>query len=105
MLHHYGFDGQGRYQSPTQAYSKLVEILWGHGIDILGIVDSFLLQQPKNNFPIRLAFVNPDNTDETKEIDNSAIRFTYYDLGITYEKSQLPYYIKSDSFEVLAYLT
>jgi hypothetical protein len=87
-----GLDGNRLFLKATDALSLALKILWGFGIDVDKVVDSYKLSSKSNTLNIDLTFTNPNGSFSPEHITNSKLRFSY---------------MRSDNgkFEVLAYLT
>jgi hypothetical protein len=87
-----GLDGNGVFQKAQQGFSRAVEVLQEHGIELDEVVNSFVFNQDDGNFRVDLALTNPEDSFSPIPISNSVMVISFHKRG-------------SGSFEVLAYLS
>jgi len=87
-----GMDGNGRFRSAQQGYSRAVDVLQDEGIELDEVVSSHLFNQPAGTIKADIAYTNYGDLFSPVSISNSILYLQYTEL-------------RPDVFEVVAYLS
>jgi len=87
-----GMDGNGRFRSAQQGYSRAVDVLQDEGIELDEVVSSHLFNQPSGTIKADIAYTNYGDLFSPVSISNSILYLQYTEL-------------RPDVFEVVAYLS
>lgn len=87
-----GLDGNGRFEKPDKGYSRAVDILQKHGIELDQVVNSWEFKQDSRQLTINVAFTNKADLFSPGPINNSMLVLSYHRLSDT-------------AFEVIAYMS
>jgi hypothetical protein len=75
-----GLDGNGRFRKSSQAYSKAVDILDDHGIELDTVVSSHLFNGPSGSMQVDVAFTNESDRFSPISITNSVLYLQFTEL-------------------------
>ena len=87
-----GLDGNGRFRSAQQGYSRAVDVLQDEGIELDEVVSSHRFNQPSGIIRADIAFTNFADRFSPISIDNSVLDLQYTEL-------------RDGVYEVVAYLS
>lgn len=89
-----GFDGNGRFRSPTEAWQKIWSVLSKYNINPSeeSSGDFTKLDQGRKTYPLFISTSEASQFDPGENIENSLLVFTWYKF-------------EDDKFEVLSYLS
>lgn len=87
-----GLDGNGRFRSAQQGYSRAVDVLQDEGIELDEVVSSHLFNQPSGTIKADIAFTNYADLFSPVSISNSILYLQYTEL-------------RDGVYEVVAYLS
>ncbi len=87
-----GLDGNGRFRSAQQGYSRAVGVLQDEGIELDEVVSSHLFNQPSGTIRADIAFTNYADLFSPVSISNSILYLQYTEL-------------RDGVYEVVAYLS
>ncbi len=88
-----GLDGNGRFRKPQEGYSRAVDVMQEHGIELDEVVSSHLFSpRPSGTVKADLAFTNEADRFSPVSITNSMLYLQYTEVS-------------DDRFEVVAYLS
>lgn len=87
-----GLDGNGRFEKPSQGYSKAFEILGDFGMSLEDLADSHIFSMDHGSQRLRMVLTNPGDPFSPTPIKNSVLVISHYKM-------------ETDKFEVLAYLS
>lgn len=87
-----GLDGNTRFMKPQHGFSKAVEVLAEHGIELDEVVNAWLFNRDSGKLQVDVAFTNKDDPFSPISIRNSMLVLTYHKLA-------------EDKFEVIAYMS
>lgn len=88
-----GLDGNGRFRKPEEGYSRAVDVMQEHGIELDEVVSSHLFNpRPSGTVKADIAFTNEADRFSPVSITNSMLYLQYTEVS-------------DDRFEVVAYLS
>ena len=88
-----GLDGNGRFRKPEEGYSRAVEVMQDHGIELDEVVSSHLFNpRPSGTVKADIALTNEADRFSPVSITNSMLYLQYTEVS-------------DDRFEVVAYLS
>lgn len=88
-----GLDGNGRFRKPEEGYSRAVEVMQEHGIELDEVVSSHLFNpRPSGTVKADIALTNEADRFSPVSITNSMLYLQYTEVS-------------DDRFEVVAYLS
>ena len=88
-----GLDGNGRFRKPEEGYSRAVDVMQEHGIELDEVVSSHLFSpRPSGTVKADIAFTNEADRFSPVSITNSMLYLQYTEVS-------------DDRFEVVAYLS
>lgn len=88
-----GLDGNTRFNTPQQGYSRAVDLMGEYGVELAEVPDSFdFKHRPTGTVRVDVAFTNQEDIFSPYEITNSMLVVQYTEL-------------REDVFEVIAYMS
>ena len=88
-----GLDGNGKFNTPQQGYSRAVDLMGEYGVELGEIPNSFDFKpRPTGVIRVDVAFTNQEDIFSPYEITNSMLVIQYTEL-------------REDVFEVIAYMS
>ena len=88
-----GLDGNGRFRKPEEGYSRAVEVMQDHGIELDEVVSSHLFSpRPSGTVKADIALTNEADRFSPVSLSNSILYLQYTEVS-------------DDRFEVVAYLS
>ena len=88
-----GLDGNGRFRKPEEGYSRAVDVMQEHGIELDEVVSSHLFSpRPSGTVRADIALTNEADRFSPVSITNSMLYLQYTEVS-------------DDRFEVVAYLS
>jgi hypothetical protein len=88
-----GLDGNGRFRKPEEGYSRAVEVMQDHGIELDEVVSSHLFNpRPSGTVKADIALTNEADRFSPVSLSNSILYLQYTEVS-------------DDRFEVVAYLS
>ena len=88
-----GLDGNTRFNTPQQGYSRAVDLMGEYGVELAEVPNSFdFKHRPTGTVRVDVAFTNQEDIFSPYEITNSMLVIQYTEL-------------REDVFEVIAYMS
>lgn len=76
-----GLDGNGRFSSPEDGFSRAWDILASQGIEMDEVISSFRFITESDRFTVDLAFSNPEDPFSPVPIKNAMLVFSFTKLS------------------------